>query len=68
MGVFAIRLSHVLMLIAGASLLVAAPAFAQSAVTIPEPTDLALFGLGIAGLLIGRRGARHRRKDDKGDQ
>jgi hypothetical protein len=43
--------------------LAATPALAQSAVSIPEPTDLALFGLGVAGLIIGRRGARKKPKD-----
>jgi len=37
-------------------------AFAQNAGTaIPEPTDLTLFAIGLAGLIIGRRVAR--RKD-----
>ena len=37
-------------------------AFAQTAGTsIPEPTDLTLFAIGLAGLIIGRRVAR--RKD-----
>lgn len=37
----------------------ALPALAQSASTpVPEPTDLALFALGVAGLLIGRHAAR----------
>lgn len=42
----------------------AGPAFAQAGggVAIPEPTDGALFAIGLAGLIIGRRVAR--RKDD----
>jgi hypothetical protein len=37
----------------------ALPALAQSASTpVPEPTDLALFALGVAGLVIGRHVAR----------
>jgi hypothetical protein len=28
---------------------------------VPEPSDLALFGFGVAGLVIGRRAARNRR-------
>lgn len=38
----------------------ATPAFADS-VAVPEPTTLALFGLGVAGVIIGRRGGRSRR-------
>lgn len=42
----------------------AGPVFAQAGggVAIPEPTDGALFAIGLAGLIIGRRVAR--RKDD----
>jgi uncharacterized membrane protein AbrB (regulator of aidB expression) len=40
----------------------ATAALAQTAGTaIPEPTDLTLFAIGLAGLIIGRRVAR--RKD-----
>ncbi|RDC60657.1 hypothetical protein HME9302_01872 [Alteripontixanthobacter maritimus] len=35
----------------------AAPAAAQVA-TVPEPSNLALFGLGVAGLIIGRYAAK----------
>jgi hypothetical protein len=42
------------------ALTVATPALAQGA-TVPEPSTLALFGLGVAGLFIGRRGGRSRR-------
>ena len=48
--------------LAGA-LLFSAPAMAQSGFTIPEPSDMTLFGLGLAGLLIGRYAAR--RKPDE---
>ncbi len=44
------------------------PAFAQvagSASPISEPTDLALFVLGVAGLIIGRRSSRSRHKGDQ---
>jgi hypothetical protein len=43
--------------------LLAAPALAQSPVSIPEPTDLALFALGFLGLIIGRQGARKKPRD-----
>jgi hypothetical protein len=42
-------------------LLAATPAFAQTSTAVPEPTDLALFALGVIGLVIGRQGARRRR-------
>ncbi|WP_421839399.1 PEP-CTERM sorting domain-containing protein [Novosphingobium sp.] len=40
------------------------PALAQASggIAIPEPTDGALFAIGLAGLIIGRRVAR--RKED----
>lgn len=48
--------------------LAGAPAVASltSGTPIPEPTDFALFLLGVAGLVIGRRTARRRssHKDD----
>jgi hypothetical protein len=31
---------------------------------LPEPSNLVLFAAGIAGLIIGRRGSRSRRRDD----
>ena len=34
------------------------------AVSIPEPTDLALFAMGVVGLLVGRRAAVKRDDDD----
>ncbi|WP_338446262.1 PEP-CTERM sorting domain-containing protein [Pelagerythrobacter marensis] len=41
----------------------ASPAMVAGATPLPEPSNLALFGLGLAGLVIGRRiGARARRK------
>lgn len=33
---------------------------AMAATAVPEPTDFALFLLGVAGLIIGRRSARAR--------
>ena len=47
-----------------AVLLASQPA-SQGAITVPEPSDLLLFSLGVAGLLIGRRAAMKRK--DKGD-
>jgi hypothetical protein len=32
--------------------------------SIPEPSDFALFLLGVAGLVIGRRSSRKRRQSD----
>lgn len=41
-------------------LFAATPAMAQSGVSIPEPSDALLFGLGFAGLVIGRWAAQRR--------
>ena len=38
----------------------ATPALAADA-AIPEPSSMALFGLGVVGVLIGRHGARRKR-------
>ncbi|HQS69673.1 MAG TPA: hypothetical protein PLM58_08585 [Novosphingobium sp.] len=39
----------------------AAPAAAQSGgISIPEPTDGALFALGVVGLIVGRQIAKRR--------
>ena len=38
----------------------ATPASAASA-TVPEPSSMALFGLGVLGVIVGRRGARRKR-------
>ena len=38
----------------------ATPALGQAGTAIPEPSNLALFGIGLAGLVIGRHVARHR--------
>lgn len=42
----------------------AAPAFAQTASSVPEPNDLLLLGLGVAGLIIGRQAARKKKSED----
>lgn len=39
------------------------PALASTGIAIPEPSDPWLFGLGVAGLLVGRRVARRRPPD-----
>lgn len=49
-----------------AALLAAAPASAQGPAAIPEPSNWALFALGVAGVLIGRFGFRGRRRDRDG--
>ncbi|MDC0886246.1 PEP-CTERM sorting domain-containing protein [Altererythrobacter sp.] len=47
-----------------AAYLAAVPASAASGIAIPEPSNWALFGLGVLGVLIGRFGVRTRRRDD----
>ena len=47
----------------------AAPVMANSAIpgtgtSIPEPSDFALFLMGVAGLVIGHRSSRKRRQND----
>ena len=36
------------------------PALANGS-AVPEPSSLVLFGMGVAGVIIGRRGGRSRR-------
>ncbi len=48
----------VLAFVTGA-LCVAQPAFASSGASIPDPSNLALFAIGVLGLIIGRQGSRH---------
>ena len=43
------------------SLSAASPALAETSSTVPEPSSLVLFGLGVAGVIIGRRGGHSRR-------
>lgn len=38
----------------------ATPALAAGA-AVPEPSSMALFGLGVLGVVVGRRGARGKR-------
>ncbi len=45
-------------------LVMSTPAFAQGSVKIPEPTDIALFGLAVAGLIVGRRSSKVPPHDD----
>ena len=44
--------------IAAITLLAASPAWASGGMEIPEPTDITLLALGLAGVIIGRRGAK----------
>lgn len=46
--------------IAGAS-----PAYAWAGVQIPEPSNMALFAMGLAGVAIGRRFSRARQRRDE---
>jgi hypothetical protein len=41
----------------------AGTALASPGVSIPEPSDPWLFGLGVVGLWVGRRAARRRPRD-----
>jgi hypothetical protein len=43
--------------------LLARPAMAQVGTPLPEPSSTVLLGIGIAGLLIGRRFARKKADD-----
>ena len=47
----------------GLLLSAASPALASGGFPIPEPTDITLLALGLAGLIIGRRGAKRPPKD-----
>lgn len=59
---------------AGASLAMPAQAathivenLARGVVAVPEPSQLALFVLGVAGVVIGHRASRKRDRNDDGD-
>lgn len=52
------------MIAAAAFLLLASPAWAEGGTAIPEPSNWALFALGVAGVLIGRFGMRSRKRPD----
>ena len=43
------------------ALVLAAPAAAQAGTSIPEPSDMLLLGMGVLGLILGRRGGRSRK-------
>jgi len=45
-------------------MLSAVPAAASGGTAVPEPSDLALFTLGLAGLIIGRQSVKRRRRDE----
>jgi hypothetical protein len=51
-----------LLSVLGVGLVMSSPGLAQAAVEIPEPTDVTLLALAVAGLVIGRQVAK-RRKD-----
>jgi hypothetical protein len=42
-------------------------AAAQSSIKIPEPTDIMLFSLAVAGLIIGRSNGKALPRDDDKD-
>ena len=58
MGKAAFQLS-----VALGALVAASPAWAAGSTPIPEPTDLTLLAMGLAGLIIGRRAAKKPPKD-----
>lgn len=48
-------------LIATGLLVQATPALAQVGTSIPEPSDMLLLGMGVLGLILGRRGGHSRK-------
>jgi hypothetical protein len=47
----------------GFGLAMSSPSLAQAAVSIPQPTDMTLLALAVAGLVVGRHAARRRLED-----
>lgn len=45
--------------LASAALCAAQPALASSGASIPDPSNLALFAIGVLGLIVGRQGSRN---------
>lgn len=45
--------------------LLVAPDAAKSGLSIPEPSNLALMSIGLAGVMIGRIAAARRERDDE---
>jgi hypothetical protein len=45
-------------------LLSAAPAHAEGAAQVSEPSQLALVALGVLGVIVGRNAAKRRKNDD----
>jgi hypothetical protein len=58
------RFVQTIVLAATASLSLAGPAHAAT-VTLPDPSGLTLFTLGVAGLILGRRAAGRKKGDDE---
>jgi hypothetical protein len=50
-------------LLALPALLTGVPAWAGETAAVPEGSNLTLFALGIAGVLIGRRASARRKRD-----
>ena len=40
------------------ALVAASPALAGGATTVPDPSDITLFAIGLAGVIVGRRFAK----------
>lgn len=46
-----------------AALVSATPAYASGGTPLPEPSSLFLLGMGVAGVVVGRRFSRKRHQD-----